>query len=39
VFWHDDLNWATETARMLKEYDVFWSEEPLRPDNVDGLAH
>jgi L-alanine-DL-glutamate epimerase-like enolase superfamily enzyme len=21
---------------MLKEYDVYWFEEPLRPDNVDG---
>jgi len=36
VFWHNDLKWATETARMLKDYDVAWFEEPLRPDDVKG---
>ena len=36
VFWHGDLKWAMETARMLGEYDVTWFEEPLRADDLEG---
>jgi L-alanine-DL-glutamate epimerase-like enolase superfamily enzyme len=36
VYWHNDLKWAAETARMLKDYDVAWFEEPLRPDDLEG---
>ena len=36
VFWHGDLKWATEAARMLKDYNVRWFEEPLRADDIEG---
>ena len=36
IYWHGDLKWAMETARMLKDYDVRWFEEPLRADDVEG---
>ncbi len=36
VFWHGDLKWATEAARMLKGYNVRWFEEPLRADDIEG---
>ncbi len=26
--------WALETAKMLRDYDVVWFEEPLRPDDM-----
>lgn len=35
AFWPNGLNWAINTARMLKDYDVAWFEEALRPDAVD----
>jgi D-galactarolactone cycloisomerase len=35
AFWPHGLNWARNTARMLKDYDVYWFEEALRPDAVD----
>lgn len=33
--WPNGLNWAIRTADMLKDYDVYWFEEALRPDAVD----
>jgi L-rhamnonate dehydratase len=30
-----DLKTATRRAEMLAEYDVYWLEEPLPPDNMD----
>ena len=36
VYWHGDLKWAMEAARMCKDYDVRWLEEPLRADDVEG---
>ena len=34
--------WDTKTAiamaRRFEPYDIYWLEEPLRPDNVDGYA-
>ena len=35
-FWPHGYKWAVETARMLREYDVVWFEEPLRPDDLQG---
>ena len=35
AFWSQGLNWAVNTADMLKDYDVYWFEEALRPDAVD----
>ncbi len=35
AFWPHGLNWAVNTAQMLKDYDVYWFEEALRPDAVD----
>jgi D-galactarolactone cycloisomerase len=32
AFWHQGYKWALRTARMLREYDVAWFEEPLKPD-------
>lgn len=35
AFWPNGLNWAIRTANMLRDYDVYWFEEALRPDDVD----
>jgi D-galactarolactone cycloisomerase len=32
AFWPQGYKWALRTAHMLAEYDVFWFEEPLKPD-------
>ena len=34
AFWPQDYKWAMQTARMLADYDVYWFEEPLAPDNL-----
>jgi D-galactarolactone cycloisomerase len=34
AFWPQDYKWATRTARMLADHDVYWFEEPLPPDNL-----
>jgi len=34
AFWPRDYKWAARTARMLAQYDVYWFEEPLLPDNL-----
>ena len=34
AFWRQGYKWAARTARMLAEYDVYWFEEPLPPDNL-----
>ena len=34
AFWPQDYKWAVRTAAMLAEYDVYWFEEPLPPDNL-----
>ena len=33
--WAHGLNWAVNTAQMLKDYDVYWFEEALVPDALD----
>jgi D-galactarolactone cycloisomerase len=35
-FWPHGFKWALETARMLKDYDAVWFEEPLPPDDIEG---
>lgn len=32
AFWPHGYKWALRTAEMLAEYDVYWFEEPLKPD-------
>lgn len=32
AFWKQGYKWALQTAQMLADYDVFWFEEPLKPD-------
>lgn len=36
TYWRGTFKWARETAVMLTHYDVFWFEEPLAPDDLDG---
>ena len=35
-YWHGDLKWAMEAARMLAHYNVVWFEEALRADDLEG---
>jgi L-alanine-DL-glutamate epimerase-like enolase superfamily enzyme len=35
AFWSNGYKWALRTAQMLAEYNVYWFEEPLRPDALD----
>ena len=37
AYWHQGLKWARDTSEMLHEYGVAWFEEPLNPDDYDGL--
>jgi L-alanine-DL-glutamate epimerase-like enolase superfamily enzyme len=34
AFWNQGYKWARRTAKMLADYEVFWFEEPLCPDNL-----
>ena len=34
AFWPQDYKWAAQTAKMLADYNVYWFEEPLLPDNL-----
>jgi len=38
AFWPQDYKWALRTAGMLANYDVYWFEEPLPPDNLHDYA-
>lgn len=38
AFWPGDYKWALRTAHMLASYDVYWFEEPLRPDDLDDFV-
>ena len=35
-YWPHGYKWALQTAKMLKQYDVVWFEEALRPDDLQG---
>jgi L-alanine-DL-glutamate epimerase-like enolase superfamily enzyme len=34
AFWPQGYKWAVRTAKMLAEYNVYWFEEALPPDNL-----
>src|SRR5262249_24303174 len=34
AFWPQAYKWAVRTASMLREFDVYWFEEPLPPDHL-----
>jgi D-galactarolactone cycloisomerase len=36
-YWPHGYKWALETAKMLREYNVTWFEEALRPDDLQGF--
>jgi D-galactarolactone cycloisomerase len=36
--WPNTLKWAVRTAQMLKDYNVGWFEEALRPDAIDDFV-
>jgi D-galactarolactone cycloisomerase len=36
--WPQGLKWAMRTAEMLKDYNVGWFEEALRPDAIDDFC-
>jgi len=38
AFWPNGLRWALRTAEMLKDYDIFWFEEALRPEAIDDFV-
>jgi L-alanine-DL-glutamate epimerase-like enolase superfamily enzyme len=38
AYWPNGYKWALRTAQMLAGYDVFWFEEPLRPDALDDFV-
>ena len=38
AFWPHGFKWASETAKMLADYEVAWFEEPLRPDDLEGYV-
>jgi len=35
AYWPHGLKWALNTAEMLKDYDIGWFEEALKPDAID----
>lgn len=38
AFWPNGYTWALRTSHMLRDYDVTWFEEPLRPDALDDFV-
>ena len=38
AYWPNGLKWALNTSRMLKDYDVGWFEEALKPDAIDDFV-
>jgi len=38
AFWPNGLRWALRTAEMVKDYDVYWFEEALRPEAIDDFV-
>lgn len=38
AYWPHGLKWALRTAHMLKEFEVGWFEEALRPDAIDDFC-
>jgi L-alanine-DL-glutamate epimerase-like enolase superfamily enzyme len=38
AYWPHGLKWALRTAEMLKDYDIGWFEEALKPDAIDDFC-
>ncbi len=38
AMWPHGFKWAKRTAEMLKDFEVGWFEEPVRPDAIDDYA-
>jgi L-alanine-DL-glutamate epimerase-like enolase superfamily enzyme len=38
AYWPHGLKWALRTAEMLKDHDVGWFEEALKPDAIDDFV-
>ena len=38
AYWPHGLKWALRTAEMLKDYDIGWFEEPLKPDALEDFC-
>jgi D-galactarolactone cycloisomerase len=38
AYWTNGYKWASRTAQMLADYDVYWFEEPLRPDALEDFV-
>jgi D-galactarolactone cycloisomerase len=38
AYWPHGLKWALRTAEMLKDYDVGWFEEALKPDALEDFV-
>jgi D-galactarolactone cycloisomerase len=36
--WQGNYKWALRTAEMLADHDVYWFEEPLKPDALDDFV-
>ncbi|MCH2038642.1 MAG: mandelate racemase/muconate lactonizing enzyme family protein [Rickettsiales bacterium] len=34
--WHENMEWAEQTAKRLTDYGFLWFEEPLLADNLEG---
>jgi D-galactarolactone cycloisomerase len=39
AYWPHGLKWALRTAEMLRDYDIGWFEEALKPDAIDDFCH
>ncbi len=38
AYWTNGYKWALRAAQMLADYDVYWFEEPLRPDAIEDFV-
>jgi L-alanine-DL-glutamate epimerase-like enolase superfamily enzyme len=38
AYWPHGLKWALRTAEMLKDHDIGWFEEALKPDAIDDFV-
>ncbi len=38
AYWQGNYKWALRTAQMLADYDVYWFEEPLKPDALEDFV-
>lgn len=39
AYWPNGFKWALRTADMLADHDVYWFEEPVRPDDIEDYAN